>query len=145
MFKSKWSSWMIDLISEEHERSGPSAKLRLYFGGGGKRGSRDSKVPQRLTLMKSPSRTSYMMKSPASSTMTMSLCGYYGHENHSESSWELDMMIIGYGYGNGVRRGSSAPMISDVGSDDSALSSIRSWLRSLRKPIPVVMFLRGGV
>ena len=48
----------------------PSAKLRLHFGGGGKRGSRNSKVPQTPTSMKSPSRTSYAMKSPASFTMT---------------------------------------------------------------------------
>ena len=53
-------------------------------------------------------------------------------------------MIIGYGHGNGVRRqGSITPMISDAGSDGSALSSSGSGLR--RKPIPVEMFLRGGV
>jgi hypothetical protein len=53
-------------------------------------------------------------------------------------------MIIGYGHGNGVkRRGSVTPTISDAGSDDSALSSTSSGLR--RKPIPVEMFLRGGV
>ena len=54
-------------------------------------------------------------------------------------------MVIGYGHhGNGVRRrGSVTPTISDAGSDDSALSSASSGLR--RKPIPVEMFLRGGV
>ena len=36
---------------------GPSAKLRLHFDGGGKRGSKNSKVPQMPTSMKSPSHT----------------------------------------------------------------------------------------
>ena len=56
---SKWSSSTIGSIREEHERRGPSAKLRLYFGGGGKRGNKNSKVPPTPTSMKSPSRTSY--------------------------------------------------------------------------------------
>ena len=53
-------------------------------------------------------------------------------------------MILGYSYGNGVRRrGNVMRTVSDAGSDDSALSSISSGLR--RKPIIVEMFLRGGV
>ena len=148
MLKSKWSSSTIGSIREEHERRGPSAKLRLYFGGGGggkQRGSKNSKVvvPQTPTSMKSPSRTSYATKSPAAATRSPR--GYYGHGRHS--SRESDVMIIGYGHhGNGVgvrRRGSVTPTISDAGSDDSALSSASSGLR--RKPIPVEMFLRGGV
>ena len=146
MLKSKWSSSTIGSIREEHERRGPSAKLRLYFGGGGggkQRGSKNSKVvvPQTPTSMKSPSRSSYPTKSPAA---TRSPRGYgYGHGRHS--SRESDVMVIGYGHhGNGVRRrGSVTPTISDAGSDDSALSSASSRLR--RKPIPVEMFLRGGV
>ena len=58
---------MID--SNEVGVRGP-AKLSLHFGGGGKRGSKNSKVPQTPTSMKSPSRASYAMKSPASFTMT---------------------------------------------------------------------------
>ena len=132
MLKSKWSSSTIGSIREEHERRGPSAKLRLYFGGGGKRASKTSKVPRTPTSMKSPSRASYATKSPRG----------YGHGRHS--SRESEVMIIGYGHGNGVRRrGSVTPTISDAGSDDSALSSTSSGLR--RKPIPVEMFLRGGV
>ena len=116
MLKSKWSSSIIGSIREDHERRGPSAKLRLYFGGGGKRGSKKSKVPQ---------ITSYATKSPRG----------YGHGSHS--SRESDVMIIGYGHGNGVRRrGSVTPTISYAGSNDSVLS---------RKPIPMEMFLRGGV
>ena len=68
---------MID--SNEVGVQGPSAKLRLHFGGGGggKRGSKHSKVPQTPTAVKSPSRTSYATKSPASSTMmTRSPRGY---------------------------------------------------------------------
>ena len=149
MLKSKWSLSTIGSIREEHERRGPSAKLRLYFGGGGggkQRGSKNSKVvvPQTPTSMKSPSRTSYPMKSPAAATRSPRGYGY-GHGRHS--SRESDVMIIGYGHhGNGVgvrRWGSVTPMISDAGSDDSALSSASSGLR--RKPIPVEMFLRGGV
>ena len=147
MLKSKWSSSTIGSIREEHERRGPSAKLRLYFGGGGggkQRGSKNSKVvvPQTPTSMKSPSRSSYATKSPAAATRSPRGYGY-GHGRHS--SRESDVMVIGYGHhGNGVRRrGSVTPTISDAGSDDSALSSASSRLR--RKPIPVEMFLRGGV
>ena len=135
MLKSKWSSSTIGSIREEHERRGPSAKLRLYFGGGGgKRGSKNSKlVPQ---TPKSPSRTSYTTKSPAAATRSPRGYGY-GHGRHS--SRESDVMIIGYGqHGNGVRRrGSVTPTISDAGSDDSALSSASSGLR--RKPIPLLL------
>ena len=136
MLKSKWSSSTIGSIREEHERRGPSAKLRLYFGGGsGKRGSKNSKlVPQ---TPKSPSRTSYATKSPPAATRSPR--GYYGHGHGRHSSRESDVMIIGYGqHGNGVRRrGSVTPTISDAGSDDSALSSASSGLR--RKPIPLLL------
>ena len=133
LLKSKWSSSTIGSIREEHERRGPSAKLRLYFGGGGggKRGSKNSKAPQTPTSMKSP----YATKSPAAATRSPR--GYYGHGRHS--SRESDVMVIGYGqHGNGVRRrGSVTPTISDAGSDDSALSSASSGLR--RKPIPLLL------
>jgi hypothetical protein len=129
MPKSKWPFSTIGSIREEHERRGPSAKLGLYLGGGGKRASKNSKVPQTPTSMKSPSRTSYAMKSPASSMMTTSRPRAYGHRRHS--SRESYIMIIGYGHGNGVRRrGSITPTISDAWGDDSALSSTRSRLRS---------------
>ena len=60
------------------------------------------------------------------------------------TSFEPNVMIIGYGHGNGVRRrGSVMPMINDAGSDDSALGNTCSGLR--RKPIPIERFLRGGV
>jgi hypothetical protein len=134
MPKSKWPSSTIGSIREEHERRGPSAKLRLYLGDGGKRGSKNSKVPQTPTSMKSPSRTSYVMKSPTSSMMTTRSPRGYGHGR--PSSRESYIMIIGYGHGNGVRRrGSVTPTISDVGSDDSALSSTSSGLR----PIPLLL------
>ncbi|EDR00765.1 uncharacterized protein LACBIDRAFT_313013 [Laccaria bicolor S238N-H82] len=46
------------------------------------------------------------------------------------SSHKSDVMFIGYGYGDGVRRmGSVTPTISDVESDDSALSSTRRKAR----------------
>ena len=141
MLKSKWSSSTIGSIREEHERRGPSAKLRLYFGGGGggKWGSKNSKVvvPQTPMSMKSPSRSSYVTKSPAATMRSPH--GYYGRGRHS--SCESDVMIIGYGHhgsGVGVRRGGSVmPMISDAGSNDSALSSASSGLR--RKPIPLLL------
>ena len=69
----------------------------------------------------------------------------------TKSSWiwawtslELNVMIIGYGHRNRVRRrGSVTPIISDAGTDDSALSNTSSGLR--RKPIPMERLLRGGV
>ena len=55
----------------------------------------------------------------------------------------MDVMIIGYGRGNGVRRrGSMMPMTSDAGSDDSALRSTNSGLR--RKPIRGYVFEGWG-
>ena len=103
------------------------------------RGSKEFKVHQTPMSMKLLSRPSNMMKSPASSTiMTKSL------QIWAWTSFEPNVMIIGYGHGNGVRRrGSVAPTINDAGSDDSALSNTSSGLR--RKPIPMESFLRGGV
>ena len=143
MLKSKWSSSMIGSIREEHERRGPSARLRLYFGGGGgKRGSKNSKVvPQ---TPKSPSRTSYATNESCCGdeappwilwawTPFKPRVGCYDYWVWMESGH----------HGNGVRRrGSVTPMISDVGSDDSALSSASSGFK--RKPIPVEMLLKGG-
>ena len=105
------------------------------LGGGGKRGSKNVKVSQTSTSTKSPSLTSYTIKRPASATITTTKStGRYGHGHHSIC--ELDVMIIGYGYGNRMRRrGSIMSAVSDVGSDDSALSSTSSGLR--RKPIPL--------
>ena len=81
---------------------------------------------------KSPICTSYAMTSPGSSTMTMKS----GHGRRS--SRESDLMNIGYGHGNGVRRrGSVTPTISDAGSDDAVLNSTSSG--------SLEMFLRGGV
>ena len=109
MLRSKWSSSTIVSIREEH---------RLYFGG--KRGSKDSNVPQ---TPKSLNLTSYTMKYPRR---------YYGHGRHSRR--ESDVIIIGYGRGNGVRRrGNIMRMTSDAGSDDSASRRTNSGLR--RKPI----------
>ena len=50
----------------------------------------------------------------------------------------MDVVIIGYGDGNRVRRrGSVTPMIRDVGSDGSALSSTCNGLReSASLPVP---------
>ena len=89
-----------------------------------------------LTLMKSLSRSSYALKSPAAAMRSPRGYGY-GHGRHS--SHESDVMIIGYGHhGNCVRRcGSVTPTISDAGSDDSVLSSASSGLR--RKPIPLLL------
>ena len=111
MLRSKWSSSTIGSIREEHKRRGPSAKLRLSFdGGSGKRGSENSNIPQ---TPESLNRTSYMMKCPRR---------YYGHERHLSREW--DVMIIGYGRGNGVRRrGSIMLKTSDAGRNDSALRS----------------------
>ena len=71
------------------------------------------------TLTKSPSHTSYTIKSPVSSAKSPR---GYGHGRHSNR--ESEVMIIGYGYGNELRRGSVTSTVSDAGSDDSALSSI---------------------
>ena len=50
----------------------------------------------------------------------------------------MDVMIIGYGDGNEVRRwGIVMPTIRDVGSEGSALSSTFNGLR--RKPIPLLL------
>ena len=117
ILKSEWSSSTIGSIREEHKRRGSSAKFRLYFGGGGKRARKNSKViPQAPMSMKSPIRTSYAMKSR--------------HGRHS--SREPDIIINIYGRGNEVRRrGSVTPMISEAGSDDSVLGSNRSGLRRM--------------
>ena len=52
MLKLRWLSPTISLIREEHERCGPPTKLRLYFGGGGMQGSKESKVCQTPMSMK---------------------------------------------------------------------------------------------
>ena len=121
MLKSEWSSSTIGLIREEHKRHGSSAKFRLYFGGGGKRARKNSKViPQAPMLMKSPIRTSYAMKSR--------------HGRHS--SRESDIMIIDYGRGNRVRRrGSITRTISEAGGNDSALGSSSNGFRGMRIPL----------
>ena len=52
----------------------------------------------------------------------------------------MDVMIIGYGDGNGVRRwGIVTPPIRGVGIEGSALSSTCNGLR--RKPIPLLLLL----
>ena len=130
---------MIGSIREEHERRDSPPKLVLYFGGGGMRGSKESKARQRPMSMKILGRPSNMPKSLASSTIMAKSPRIWAW-----TSFEPNVMIIGYGHGNGVRRrGSVMPMINDAGSDDSALGNTCSGLR--RKPIPIERFLRGGV
>ena len=103
------------------------------------RGSKEAKVRQTPMSMKIVSCPSNMMKSPASSTIMTKSPRIW-----SWTSFEPNVMIIGYGHENGVRRrGSVMPMISDAGSNDSVLSNTNSGLR--RKPIPMERFLRGGV
>ena len=143
LLKSKWPSSTIGSIREEHARRGSSAMLRLYFGDGGKQGGKNSKVPQTPTSMKSLSRTSYTMKSPGYSTMRTRR-NLWGSRHGRHSNRESDVIVIGYGPGNGVRRrGSVTPTISEAESEDGALSSAISGFK--RKPIPVEMFLRDGV
>ena len=108
--QSKWSSSTICSICEEHERRGPFL------------------LP-----------SSYLIRDQESCFLhdddeELPGCGHGRHPRR-----ESDVMIIGYGYGNGVRRRGS---VSDAGSDDSALSSTSSGLR--RVPIPVEMFLKGS-
>ena len=100
MLKLRWLSPTISLIREEHERCGPPTKLRLYFGGGGMRGSKESKVRQTPMSMKILSCPSNMMKSPASSTIMTKSPRIWAW-----TSFEPNVMIIGYGHGNGVREG----------------------------------------
>ena len=121
ILKSEWSSSTIGSIRKEHKRCGSSAKFRLYFGGGGKRASKNTKVtPQAPMLMKSPIRTSYTMKSQ--------------HGRHS--SHESDIMIIYYSHAYGVRRwGSVTPMISEAGSNDGALGSSSNDFRGMLIPL----------
>lgn len=124
--RSKWSSSTLSSIREEHPHRGPSAKLRSYFTGapilvkgrGSRKGSHGSAPPTPL----SPSKR-------------------FRHVRR-----ESDVVVIGYGQGQGVRRrgsrGSVTPSVSDDGSEESASSSSSVGLR--RKPIPVEMFLRTG-
>ena len=103
------------------------------------RGSQESKVCQTPMSMKTLNRPLTMMESPASSTIMMKSPWIWAW-----TSFEPNVMIIGYGHGNGVREGGGVtPTIGDAGSDDSALSNVSGGLR--RKPIPMERFLRGGV
>ena len=47
MLRSNWSSSTIGSVRDEDERRSPSTKLRSDFGGGGKRGSKNSKALKR--------------------------------------------------------------------------------------------------
>lgn len=134
--KSKWSSSTLASVQQEHARRGPSAKLRLYFGGSAgatpKRGSAQSSTSKKgvPATPTSPFGSALGLMSPRRSGRAQA---------HARGNSEAP--VLGYGATVGVRRRGSVATMSDTGSEQSFSSTSSSGLR--RKPIPIEMFLRS--
>jgi len=169
VLRSKWSSSTLGSIHDEHGHSrsrSASSRLRLYFGGASHSTKRTSKnhsaprtPPQSPFTLKSPSSSSSAKKAKASHSPALSppltrwpaahkrgssTVNHHNNSSRNNNNHPSDVIVIGYGVnGTGLkRRGSTATVVSDVGSEDSTSSSSSSGLR--RKPIPIEMFLRNA-